>query len=78
MSRLNGPDLTVPPWAVVGLGRQDELLAQADVVVCGGVTGWWPRRCWPVCRWWWCPAAGTSGKWRIVLYAKAVGSWFGR
>ncbi|MDA3659960.1 glycosyltransferase [Mycobacterium xenopi] len=39
VSRLNGPDLTVPPWAVVGLGRQDELLAQADVVVCGGGHG---------------------------------------
>ncbi|ORB10786.1 glycosyltransferase [Mycobacterium noviomagense] len=39
VSRLNGPDLTVPPWAVVGLGRQDELLAHADVVVCGGGHG---------------------------------------
>jgi UDP:flavonoid glycosyltransferase YjiC (YdhE family) len=39
VSRLNGPDLTVPPWAVVGLGRQDELLAHADLVVCGGGHG---------------------------------------
>lgn len=39
VSRLNGPDLTVPPWAVVGLGRQDALLAEADVVVCGGGHG---------------------------------------
>jgi len=39
VSRLNGPNLTVPPWAVVGLGRQDELLAQANVVVCGGGHG---------------------------------------
>lgn len=40
VSRLNGPDLTVPPpWAVVGLGRQDALLADADVVVCGGGHG---------------------------------------
>lgn len=39
VSRLNGPDLTVPPWAVVGLGRQDELLKQADVVICGGGHG---------------------------------------
>jgi UDP:flavonoid glycosyltransferase YjiC (YdhE family) len=39
VSRLNGPDLTVPPWAVVGLGRQDELLAHADMVICGGGHG---------------------------------------
>jgi UDP:flavonoid glycosyltransferase YjiC (YdhE family) len=39
VSRLNGPDLTVPPWAVAGLGRQDELLARADVVICGGGHG---------------------------------------
>jgi UDP:flavonoid glycosyltransferase YjiC (YdhE family) len=34
-----GPDASVPPWAVVGLGRQDELLSHADVVVCGGGHG---------------------------------------
>jgi UDP:flavonoid glycosyltransferase YjiC (YdhE family) len=39
VSRLEGPELTVPPWAVAGLGRQDELLAQADLVVCGGGHG---------------------------------------
>jgi UDP:flavonoid glycosyltransferase YjiC (YdhE family) len=39
VSRLHGPELTVPPWAVVGRGRQDELLAHADVVVCGGGHG---------------------------------------
>ncbi|GBE66999.1 glycosyl transferase [Mycobacterium sp. MFM001] len=39
VSRLNGPDLAVPDWAVVGLGRQDELLAHADLVVCGGGHG---------------------------------------
>ncbi len=39
VSRLNGPELRVPPWAVVGRGRQDELLAHADVVVCGGGHG---------------------------------------
>jgi UDP:flavonoid glycosyltransferase YjiC (YdhE family) len=39
VSRLNGPDLTVPSWAAVGLGRQDELLAQADLVICGGGHG---------------------------------------
>lgn len=39
VSRLNGPELTVPDWAVAGLGRQDELLAHADVVVCGGGHG---------------------------------------
>jgi UDP:flavonoid glycosyltransferase YjiC (YdhE family) len=39
VSRLNGPDLTVPPWAVVGLGRQDELLKQAELVICGGGHG---------------------------------------
>jgi UDP:flavonoid glycosyltransferase YjiC (YdhE family) len=39
VSRLGGADVTVPPWAVVGLGRQDELLAQADLVICGGGHG---------------------------------------
>lgn len=39
VSRLNGPGLTVPPWAVAGLGRQDELLADADLVICGGGHG---------------------------------------
>ena len=39
VSRLSGPDAPVPPWAVVGLGRQDELLAHADLMVCGGGHG---------------------------------------
>ena len=39
VSRLTGADLTVPPWAVVGLGRQDALLAQADLAICGGGHG---------------------------------------
>ena len=39
ISRLGGDDLDVPPWAVVGLGRQDELLSHADLVVCGGGHG---------------------------------------
>jgi len=39
VSRLGGVDLSVPPWAVVGLGRQAELLTHADVVICGGGHG---------------------------------------
>jgi UDP:flavonoid glycosyltransferase YjiC (YdhE family) len=39
VSRLGGHDLRVPPWAVVGLGRQDELLLHADLVICGGGHG---------------------------------------
>ena len=39
VSRLGGADVQVPDWAVVGLGRQDELLARADVLVCGGGHG---------------------------------------
>ena len=39
VSRLSGPDLTVPPYAVVGLGRQSDLLTRADLVVCGGGHG---------------------------------------
>ncbi|MGV0742305.1 glycosyltransferase [Mycolicibacterium sp. XJ870] len=39
VSRLAGPDAQVPPWAVVGLGRQDELLSHADLVICGGGHG---------------------------------------
>jgi UDP:flavonoid glycosyltransferase YjiC (YdhE family) len=39
VSRLRGADGPVPPWAVVGLGRQDELLKQADVMICGSGHG---------------------------------------
>lgn len=39
VSRLGGAELTVPPWAIVGLGRQDELLRRADLVICGGGHG---------------------------------------
>ncbi|WP_029112597.1 glycosyltransferase [Mycobacterium sp. URHB0044] len=39
VSRLGGPDVEVPPWATVGLGRQDELLTRADLVICGGGHG---------------------------------------
>lgn len=39
VSRLSGAEVPVPPWAVVGLGRQDELLAHADLVICGGGHG---------------------------------------
>jgi UDP:flavonoid glycosyltransferase YjiC (YdhE family) len=39
VSRLAGEGVVVPPWATVGLGRQDELLRKADAVVCGGGHG---------------------------------------
>ena len=39
VSRLEGPEGRIPPWAVVGLGRQDELLSQADLLICGGGHG---------------------------------------
>ncbi|MBO0677022.1 glycosyl transferase [Mycolicibacterium sp. S2-37] len=39
VSRLSGPDAPVPPWATVGLGRQDELLTHADLAICGGGHG---------------------------------------
>ncbi len=39
VSRLDGAELAVPPWATVGLGRQAELLQHADVVICGGGHG---------------------------------------
>lgn len=39
VSRLGGSDVDVPPWAAVGLGRQDELLSRADLIVCGGGHG---------------------------------------
>lgn len=35
----SGDGVAVPPWAVVGLGRQDDLLRHADLVVCGGGHG---------------------------------------
>ncbi len=39
VSRLQGPDGQLPPWAMVGLGRQDRLLAEADLLICGGGHG---------------------------------------
>lgn len=39
ISRLSGPDLELPPWAVAGLGRQDELLTRADLLICGSGHG---------------------------------------
>jgi UDP:flavonoid glycosyltransferase YjiC (YdhE family) len=39
VSRLDGTGVSIPPWATVGLGRQDELLGRADLVVCGGGHG---------------------------------------
>ncbi|OBG61386.1 MULTISPECIES: glycosyltransferase [unclassified Mycobacterium] len=39
VSRLGGTDLQVPPWAVVGLGSQAELLTHADLAICGGGHG---------------------------------------
>jgi UDP:flavonoid glycosyltransferase YjiC (YdhE family) len=42
VSQLAGPRVAqaeVPPWAVAGLGRQDELLSHADLVICGGGHG---------------------------------------
>lgn len=39
VSRLGGKQVALPPWAVVGLGRQDELLSHADLVICGGGHG---------------------------------------
>ena len=39
VSRLGGADLELPPWAVAGLGRQDELLSHADLMICGGGHG---------------------------------------
>ncbi|OBK16561.1 glycosyltransferase [Mycobacterium asiaticum] len=39
VSWLGGEDLAAPPWAVAGLGRQDELLRHADLVIAGGGHG---------------------------------------
>jgi UDP:flavonoid glycosyltransferase YjiC (YdhE family) len=39
VSRLGGADLELPPWAVAGLGRQDELLTRTDLMICGGGHG---------------------------------------
>ncbi|MBY6411003.1 glycosyl transferase [Rhodococcus sp. BP-252] len=38
-SMLDEPPADLPSWANAGLGRQDELLTHADVVVCGGGHG---------------------------------------
>lgn len=39
VSRLGGAEVEVPPWASVGLGRQDVLLEHADLAICGGGHG---------------------------------------
>jgi UDP:flavonoid glycosyltransferase YjiC (YdhE family) len=39
VSRLAGDGVQAPPWAVIGLGRQDRLLSCADIVICGGGHG---------------------------------------
>jgi UDP:flavonoid glycosyltransferase YjiC (YdhE family) len=39
VSRIGGTALALPPWAVAGLGRQDELLKRADLMICGGGHG---------------------------------------
>jgi UDP:flavonoid glycosyltransferase YjiC (YdhE family) len=39
VSRLGGAELTLPPYAVAGLGHQSELLTHADLVICGGGHG---------------------------------------
>ncbi|CAN5729999.1 glycosyltransferase [soil metagenome] len=39
LSWLGGSQIDLPSWAVAGLGRQDELLTHADVMVCGGGHG---------------------------------------
>jgi UDP:flavonoid glycosyltransferase YjiC (YdhE family) len=39
VSRLGGPELALPSWAVAGLGRQDDLLTHADLMICGGGHG---------------------------------------
>ncbi|GGF40484.1 glycosyltransferase [Williamsia phyllosphaerae] len=39
VSALRHRSRTLPPWAVAGTGRQDDLLAHADLVVCGGGHG---------------------------------------
>jgi UDP:flavonoid glycosyltransferase YjiC (YdhE family) len=39
VSRLWGEEKTTPPWAIVGRGRQDALLEQADLVISGGGHG---------------------------------------
>lgn len=39
-SLLDGaPDVELPPWVRAGLGRQDEMLSHASVIVCGGGHG---------------------------------------
>jgi len=39
VSRLGGPALTLPPYAVAALGRQDVLLRGADLMICGSGHG---------------------------------------
>ncbi|MDF2825148.1 MAG: UDP-glucuronosyl/UDP-glucosyltransferase, partial [Mycobacterium sp.] len=39
VSWLGGSGVHLPPWAVAGLGRQDELLSHADLMICGGGHG---------------------------------------
>lgn len=79
VSRLAGSSVApVPPWATVGLGRQDELLSHADLVICGGGHGMLSKTLLAGVPMVVVPGAATSGNWRIVLCDKAVRAWFGR
>lgn len=78
VSRLGGADAAVPPWAVVGLGRQDELLSHADVVVCGGGHGLVAKALLAGVPMVVVPGGETSGRSPIALRAKAVAAWFDR
>ncbi|OAN37496.1 glycosyltransferase [Mycolicibacterium iranicum] len=39
VSQLDDAAGDVPPWVAIGLGRQDELLSRADLLICGGGHG---------------------------------------
>lgn len=39
VSQLDDAVGDVPPWVAIGLGRQDELLSRADLLICGGGHG---------------------------------------
>ena len=59
--------------ATVGLGRQDELLRHADLVVCGGGYGMLSKTLMAGCRWWWCWGGGDQWSWRIRLCRQGSG-----
>lgn len=67
----------MPPWAVVGLGRQDELLGRTDLLVCGAGHGIVSKALLAGVPMVVVPGGGDQWRSPIALCGKAARSWSG-